>query len=249
MKVIKLPLMPEEQTDNWKALIEIYEKIPKGWSLVGGQMVFLYCIDRGFDGFRGTNDSDTILDVRADSNILEKFTRVLVESGFKSAGVSPGGYQHRWLRGNVQIDVLIPDHLGERSQNKKGVTGSPTIGTPGAQEVLNRTETVNITMEEGSSGFINRPDMFGALLAKASAYTVIHDSEKLRHLEDFLTLASILEPDDIPSFTAPTKKDISRIGNAIGAIRDKFKITLTDEQSQKLSFVYQLVKESANGKN
>jgi hypothetical protein len=74
-----------------------------------------------------TNDADTVIDVRADPEMLHPFTRTLTDIGFESAGISVEGRQHRWVRGKASIDVLLPEGLGERASEHQGVVGSPTL--------------------------------------------------------------------------------------------------------------------------
>ncbi len=74
-------------------------------------MVHLHCIERGVAPTRPTDDVDAVLDVRAEPGALHSFTTALVELGFASTGESWEGHQHRWQRGEAQIDVLIPRHL------------------------------------------------------------------------------------------------------------------------------------------
>lgn len=56
--MIVMPLMPEEQTASWLALLELYSILPAGWTLIGGQLVHLHCAERGRFPGRGTNDAD-----------------------------------------------------------------------------------------------------------------------------------------------------------------------------------------------
>lgn len=50
--------------------------------------------------------------------MLFDFTKTLTDLGFKSLGESPSilegvkGVQHRWVKGDAQIDVLIPRFWG-----------------------------------------------------------------------------------------------------------------------------------------
>lgn len=106
------------------------------------QMVYLHCVERGGQMIRVTNDLDALLNVRAKSDALYDFTKRLTDIGFDSVGVSPEGYEHRWIKDKVQIDILIPDHLGEQAQSKLSVHGFKTIATPGAQQALDRTEKI-----------------------------------------------------------------------------------------------------------
>ena len=45
--MIVMPAMPEEQTASWHALLELYDVLAQGWTLIGGQLVRLHCAERG----------------------------------------------------------------------------------------------------------------------------------------------------------------------------------------------------------
>lgn len=51
-----LPAMPPEQTAAWHGLLDLYERLHQGWSLIGGQLVHLLCAERGQFPIRPTND-------------------------------------------------------------------------------------------------------------------------------------------------------------------------------------------------
>lgn len=36
-------MLNDKQTASWHALLDLYEAHPTGWTLVGGQMVHLWC--------------------------------------------------------------------------------------------------------------------------------------------------------------------------------------------------------------
>lgn len=187
--------LTERQRQSWLGLLDVAADFPDGWCLVGGQMVHLYCQERGFSPSRPTNDGDVVLDVRAQPNVLRDFTGALGSVGFISAGVSPEGHQHRWVRDKASIDVLIPRGLGGAAGSKKGITGGTTLATPGAQQAIKRSELVTVQVDE-AIGTIRRPSMVGALVAKAAAYSVPSDSAKERHLTDFATLAAMARGSD-----------------------------------------------------
>lgn len=143
--MIELPTMPPEQTASWLGVLDLYDHLSDGWTLIGGQLVHVHCAERGASPVRPTNDADAVIDVRADPTILHTFTRTLTDVGFESAGVSPEGRQHRWVRGTACIDVLLPDGIGERASERPGVTGSPTLanrrwdpGTPTQRDCRGR---------------------------------------------------------------------------------------------------------------
>ena len=128
----------ERQRQSWLGLLDVAADFPNGWCLVGGQMVHLYCQERGFSPSRPTNDGDVVLDVRAQPNVLRDFTGALAAVGFTSAGISPEGHQHRWVRDRASIDLLIPQHLGRAAGSRTGITGGTTLATPEAQQAIKR---------------------------------------------------------------------------------------------------------------
>ncbi len=192
---VVLPPMSRGQGEAWSGLLDLADRHPTGWTLVGGQMVHLHCIERGVAPTRPTDDVDAVLDVRAEPGALHSFTTALVELGFASTGESWEGHQHRWQRGEAQIDVLIPRHLGERAAGRRGVSGGTTIETPGAQQALDRTQAVEVVLD-GRSGTVRRPSLLGALVAKAAAHTVVLDRARARHLIDFAVLTTLIRPSD-----------------------------------------------------
>ena len=193
---LRMPAMVPAQEAGWIALIEIASLMPTGWTLVGGQLVHLHCAERGQTPVRATIDLDAVLDIRARPNALHDFTEVLTRLGFTSAGVSPSGHQHRWLRGVAQIDVLIPRHLGERASARQGVSGGTTVAAPGAQQALDRTERIEVEVA-GRVGDVPRPNLLGALVAKAATTAIPVDPGSGRHVEDFALLASLLRVADL----------------------------------------------------
>lgn len=144
---------------------EIHKAMPRGWVLVGGQAVYLHAIEHGAPFVRSTKVADMALDIRAYPTMLHDFIAMLVKLDFKSAGESLKGHQHRWLRGKAVVDVLIPGHLGERADNRRGVTGGTTIAAPANQQPLERAETVDV-VAGSATGSVHRPTLFGSLIGK-----------------------------------------------------------------------------------
>jgi hypothetical protein len=192
---IALPPVTVAQTEGWHALLEVHDRLPRCWTLVGGQMVHLHCAERGAAPARPTDDLDAVLDVRADGRILHRFTSVLVDLGFTPAGTSPAGHQHRWTRGSAQIDVLIPRRVGERAAGRRGVHGGTTLETPAAQQALDRSAVVDVRVAD-VAGRVRRPNLLGALVAKAAAHTVVLDQARARHRADFAVLTTLIAPSD-----------------------------------------------------
>lgn len=194
--MIRLPEVNSKQRAAWEALFEIYEKLPYGWVLAGGQAVYLHATERSAGVVRPTEDADTVLDIRNSPHMLMTFTSKLVELGFESSGESQAGHQHRWTRGHAMIDVLIPRFTGERSEKRTGVTGGTTIAAPAGQTAVSRSETVEVLLGE-KSGFVIRTTLLGSLIGKSAALQIVDDPKWKRHVTDFLVLASVLRAADL----------------------------------------------------
>lgn len=57
---VVLPSMSRAQAEAWSALLDLSERLPTGWTLVGGQMVHLHCSERGVAPTRPTDDVDAV---------------------------------------------------------------------------------------------------------------------------------------------------------------------------------------------
>lgn len=214
--MIVLPDMPPEQNASWLGLLDLYDALPNGWTLIGGQLVHLHCAERGQFPARPTNDADTVIDVRAAPTMLATFTTVLTQIGFEAGGISADGLQHRWVRDQAAIDVLLPEGIGERSRVRRGVTGSPTLSTAGGTQALQRTETVAVTVG-GRTGSVRRPTLVGALVAKAATLSNQGDAGAGRHRRDFLVLAALITARDFRAENLGPK-DRQRLRNMSAAV-------------------------------
>ncbi|PJJ57478.1 hypothetical protein CLV56_1710 [Mumia flava] len=192
---VTLPVMSAEQEASWIGLFHLAKNVPDAWTLVGGQMVHLHCAERGVDPYRSTPDVDTVLDVRAYPQILMTVTSALTDAAFEPRGLTASGKQHRWVRGEAIIDVLIPAFTG-RAGREAGADGNPGLATPGAIYALRRTETVEVTVGE-TTGTVRRPSLIGALVIKSAAYSLPLDTAPGRHLDDIALLASMLTARDL----------------------------------------------------
>jgi hypothetical protein len=207
--------MTDAQTEGWSALLDLHTMMPTDWTLVGGQMVHLHCAERGVAPQRPTDDLDAVLDVRANPLVLHDFTAALARLGFGPAGTSPTGHQHRWVRGLASIDILIPTGVGERASARRGVSGGTTLQTPAAQQALDRTDDV-VVVVAGREGVVRRPNLLGALVAKAAAYHITSDTARSRHLVDFAVLTTLIAPSD--RVGAATARDRRRLVSTMGAL-------------------------------
>ncbi len=65
MDPLDLPTMTPKQEASWRGIIAVSRRVRDGWCLVGGQMVQLWCWERGSQPNRPTDDGDAVLDIRA----------------------------------------------------------------------------------------------------------------------------------------------------------------------------------------
>jgi hypothetical protein len=215
--MIVMPPMSAAQAASWHGVMDLHERLDHGWTLVGGQLVHLHCAERDYTPTRPTDDIDTVIDVRAETAMLQIFTTTLTDLGFTTGGISAEGVQHRWVRGEAVLDVLLPDGIGERSASRTGVTGSPTISAPGGTQALRRSTSLSVTVE-GRRGYVRRPDLVGALVVKAAAHAAVGDPAKGRHRLDFATLAALVAARDFRDVEL-TRKDCQRLRVMIAVTR------------------------------
>lgn len=229
---IDLPVMAGAQMESWHALMDLYERVDSDWALIGGQLVHLHCAERGFSPTRPTNDVDTVVDVRTSPGMLARFTGALKELGFMPE-ISGDGIQHRWRRDQAQIDVLIPEGIGERAAARLGAGGAPTIPAPGTSQALNRTEPVIVEVM-GRSGTVLRPNLIGALIGKAAARNEItKDRASARHCTDFVVLANLVSARDFRE-TELSKKDQQRLRRMLTSCRDEESAMSVENASEAL---------------
>lgn len=195
--VVRLPPLAGRQHDSWQAFIEIAPSLGTNYLLIGGQMVLLHEVERGSTLTRPTDDIDVIVDLRVEPDGLSRIHRRLTQAGFDQQPPGSEGIAHRYTRTTATIDVLAPDHLGQRARLGLGI--GRTIEVPGGTQALNRSSWLQVQMAEGLSARIRRPTLIGALLGKASAVIQISSqtsAERAKHLRDLDSLASLAGPSD-----------------------------------------------------
>lgn len=179
------------EVEGWLTLLDLADVLPRGWALVGGQMVHLHCWQRGVTPPRVTIDADVLIDVRLKKSALSTATGFLRDRGFEEDGRSPTGVGHRWKHGGVSIDILLPEGIGERAAMARTVTGAHTVQVPGGTQALDRAQPIELEVA-GRAGYVIRPSLLGALVGKAAAMEIPVDPNKERHRDDFVTLAGLI---------------------------------------------------------
>ena len=193
---VRLPTLAGGQAESWRALIEIAPMLGQHWLLIGGQMVLLHEIERQATDVRPTNDIDLVIDVRVQPAALKRAHSVLTKAGFTQDLPNPAGVAHRYRRAGATIDVLAPDHVGQRAKLSLG--GGRTIEAPGTTQALSRVAIVRVHLDDASA-LIRRPTLVGALIGKATAAMEIaslSSAERAKHVRDVDSLARLLGTSD-----------------------------------------------------
>ncbi|MFJ6633343.1 hypothetical protein ACIQMR_18420 [Streptomyces sp. NPDC091376] len=160
--------------------------------MIGGQMVLLHGLEHDRTPPAASQDLDVLADVLSSPESLRLLVSALRDLGFESDGVSPEGKAHRYTRrdgaGELVVDLLAPDHLGERADLTTTPPGS-TLEVPGGRQAVQRTEGVKVQLDE-RVGVIYRPSLLGAIVGKAAALS-IPTAPKDKHYRDLAFLLSL----------------------------------------------------------
>jgi hypothetical protein len=192
---IALPPLGDPIDELWEVLIELGEHLKVPWTLVGGQMVLLHAVEHGTVPPQLSQDGDIVADIRAAPRGLREAVALLGQLGFTLDGISTDGTAHRYVRTGrdqgrpVAIDVLAPDGVGSRA-NLTTTHPGHTLQVPGGTQALNRTERVAVQLY-GRVGTVPRPNLLGALIAKAGACGIPGDPA--RHLRDLALLYAFID--------------------------------------------------------
>lgn len=144
--MIELEPASAQERRLWEAALDVAERMPRGWTLIGAQMVALHAIERGRAPIRSSADLDALVDLRAVAHGIRRLSELLVETGFELTTITPDGRGHRFAKGSVAVDVLAPDGLGARA-DLTTIPPARTIAVPGGTQALRRTELVEVRLD------------------------------------------------------------------------------------------------------
>lgn len=198
--MIEIPELGDDFHQMWVDLIELSVQARVPWTLIGAHMVALHAWEAGRDPIRPSEDADVLVDVRAVSKGTERLSSALIDLGYELDGVTPQGIAHRFRRGQVRVDVLAPDGIGERA-SVRTVGRARTVRVPGGTQALRRSEPQDVK-SRSKRGAVHRPDLLGAILVKVRAIAVDDEPDAQRQDVAFL-LSLIRDPqpliDDLSS--------------------------------------------------
>ena len=222
--MIVMPPMPPEQTASWLGVLDLYDHLGKGWTLIGGQLVHLYCAERGQFPVRPTNARRRCDRCEGRPEHVAYVTSALTGIGFTSAGISAEGRQHRWVRGQASIDVLLPDGVGAAGQRTPGRYRQP--------DAANGRRDPGAAAQRGRGGDRRRPGRKRLAakprrraVVKAAAHGNAGDPGGARHRRDFVVLAGLVITADFANEQL-TRKDRQRLRLIVTAIKNDRELLL-----------------------
>ena len=185
---LQLPVLGTLHDDLWTVLCNLADRHETDWTVIGGQMVMLHGLQANRSPGRVSDDLDLVIDARVRPPAIPAFIATLSELGFVSVGVSPDNVAHRFGRGDVLVDVVSPDGVGERA-DLRTIGSATTIEVRGGTQALQRTERVPV-LHRQRRALVPRPSLLGAIVIKAAA--VRSDDHPQRHLRDLAFMCSIV---------------------------------------------------------
>jgi hypothetical protein len=187
--VIVIPEDDPVAIDSWRVMLELSTKIPKGWTLIGAQMVALHAYEHGRQPPRFSPDFDIVANVRLVQDQTRRIARVLERDlGFRLSDPDDQGIAHRFRRGQLSVDLLAPDGIGDRA-DLTTIPTARTIPVPGSTQALQRTELVEIEIG-GTAGSVPRPSLLAAIIVKCRAIDV--DDAPNSQRVDFIFLMTLV---------------------------------------------------------
>lgn len=190
--MIDLPTLGGESDRLWETLLDLAQRMPADWTLIGGQMVLLHGLEAGRVPPRVSDDLDLVVNARVRPPALPRMVETLRSLDFASTSISPEGVGHRFDRAGVIVDVLAPDGLGAGT-DLSTVGRAVTIQTAGGTFALHESTPVEVS-HHGRTGWVPRPSLAGALVVKAGAAATDHGTRGTgRHLSDLAFLSSLID--------------------------------------------------------
>lgn len=206
------------QREAWLLAGALYQRVPDGWTIVGGQMVQFHGWRTGTVPTRTTTDLDAGIAARANPSAFRILSAALQDLGLQPV-LHPTGVEHRWYRlleggGQVQVDLLLPSGLGDRG--RPSANGRPGVQSRGVQWATDLSRRWLLEVE-GQQLVVPVPSLLGAVVAKASALLNVSDRDPDRHLSDIVFLAGVATRTDLSEpLTARQAKRVVEALDRIG---------------------------------
>lgn len=110
---VRLPPLANSRDEVlWPVVMDLAAELPKPWTVIGGQMVYLHGLVVGRGPHRYTEDIDLVFDITLNVCAIEQAHVVLDRLGFEVKEVSAEGLAHRYVNDQrVEVDILAPDNV------------------------------------------------------------------------------------------------------------------------------------------
>lgn len=204
---VELPSSPDDVAALWHELLDLSDRMPVPWVLIGAQMVALHAWRAAGEPPRPSRDGDVLVDVRRKPTGTRLLAEDLVRRGFELEGPSRQGLAHEFRREGVTIDVLAPDNLGARA-SLETVQRARTLAVPGGTQALERAEAVEVRLGR-RTGSIRVPNLLGAILLKLEAIAV-DDQPDAQRQDVAILLSLVTERDRITVEVKPGERRLLR---------------------------------------
>lgn len=191
--MIVLPADGDDEVALWHTLFDLAERTGN-WTLIGARMVQLHAAASARSVLRTSLDGDVLADARTKPNAVRRVAEILLADDFRLEEPSYMGVGHTFVKGNVEIDLLAPEHLGPQSKEARTtVPGAHTVEVPGGRQALARTRLVAVRIGK-REGSVPLPDLLGSILVKARAVDVDDVPDNQRG-DLALLLSLVVDPD------------------------------------------------------
>jgi hypothetical protein len=216
MNTVELDL--KKMSTPWDEVYAIAGALPAtSWVLVGGLMVQAHACLAGMET-RVTTDVDVLIDVMSSNANVISVVRGLQELEFvpQEPGLVGAAF-HRMKKSELIVDILVAEHLPSRKRQAAKVGKWPILQALGGAQALERRMPVQlISHQEAREIFV--PDLLGALILKAAAYSADR-RDRARHLQDAALLASLMV-DPVVEFERLRGSDSKRIRSIVMPLND-----------------------------
>lgn len=212
------PLVNDRDKVLWPVLMDLADELPKPWTIVGGQMVYFHGLVVGRSPHRYTEDIDLIFDIGFNVRAINEAHAVLGRFGFEVKEISADGLAHRYVNSqHVEVDILAPDHIGERAASKLTTPVGRTIEVPGGRMALQNTHSIEAGYD-GRTATLFVPGLLTAVDIKLKAMNLPGraDGSRSRHLDDIAFLLSLVDDPDKLMNT----RDARRLSLAVASALD-----------------------------
>ncbi|GAB3441761.1 nucleotidyl transferase AbiEii/AbiGii toxin family protein [Actinophytocola sediminis] len=198
---VRLPPLANNRDEVlWPVLMDLAAELPKPWTVIGGQMVYLHGLVVGRAPHRYTEDIDLVFDITLNVRVIEKAHAALGRLGFEVKDVSAEGLAHRYVNSQrVEVDILAPDNVGERAATRLSTPAGRTVQVPGGRKALQNTCSVEANYADRTAPLFI-PDLLTAVDIKLKAMNLPGrtDAGRSRHLDDIAFLLSLSDdPDEL----------------------------------------------------